>query len=876
MEGIHVERLNEGIGQTIDKELLLQTLTLNNVPALELVDLKSCTYPVVGRKYGHHEGKDLSIVYTQDQAMEERADYLTKLYWIEKEYRLVIAGLHVLSAQEAKAQQMVFNEIPVRTASYGWTWQDINPADLPLEWLSLSTRALYVTGLTNGYVKIGQLMNQTAIVIDIQEAVLPLDAPLDEDPKQCSIGADIEFMLRCDGELVAASHFFPVEGPVGCDDRQIEQDSGEYALAEIRPKEAIEPHELFNNIHLLIEDASMRVPFANVEFLAGSMPFSGYQCGGHIHFGVPITLPFLRALDEYLAIPMAMVEESYTARQRRKTKHGGLGRYRVKPYGFEYLSLSSWIVDPQITLAVLCLASLIATHHHEMPCSILFEPVVQRAYYQGNQMLLKRYWHELKKRITQTSGFFSYERELSILFDRIESGDIYNEAVDIRRNWGFQAEHRLFDRGLVIQVPKKIRTKCNLQDGQMVHVRVGKSLTSATIRAYPFSFMDANRVSLSKSLCETLSIPKDWNPKIHAHKGVLSLGPVLGILANRPFERQASYFQHLSRLAKEKQMLLYVFEPGDIHWEKMQIRGSSIYGEGIYPFPSVVYDRYFAANMEQVQTLSDLRYKLQSVYEIPFINPPSLFQITGDKWSSHLVLTKSLQDHLPDTRLLETLSDVMVMLDRYGEIFLKPSQGAFGRGVLQIVRRPSGIYWMRSGERLFKKLTKMEELESLVTTLKTNETYLIQEGIRRKQLGGNHVEIRVYMQKNGQQKWVRTGMVTRLTSVGVLTDESEINRRSSQVLDRIYPNVADRNRMREQLAEVAKSVVLAIEEVSGAYGEVAIDLCIDAFDFVRILEINSKPDNLFSQIKAYKLRNLAGNRLLNYAVSLAGYNVDES
>ena len=50
------------------------------------------------------------------------------------------------------------------------------------------------------------------------------------------MGADIEFMLSCDDELLPASEFFPLEGAIGCDERQIEQDSGEYALAEIQTR----------------------------------------------------------------------------------------------------------------------------------------------------------------------------------------------------------------------------------------------------------------------------------------------------------------------------------------------------------------------------------------------------------------------------------------------------------------------------------------------------------------------------------------------------------------------------------------------------------------------------------------------------------------
>ena len=197
------------------------------------------------------------------------------------------------------------------------------------------------------------------IVLDINPSKTPHNEQVQKPTIPFTMGADIEFMLSCENELIPASTFFPNEGEVGCDERQIEQDSGEYALAEIRPEKAETTEELVNHIQALMIKASEMVPYGNVEFRSGGMPFSGYQCGGHIHFGLPQSVSLLRALDHYLAVPMAMVEESRTAKLRRKTKHGGLGRIREKPYGFEYLTLSSWIIDPQIAKAILSLHDLL-------------------------------------------------------------------------------------------------------------------------------------------------------------------------------------------------------------------------------------------------------------------------------------------------------------------------------------------------------------------------------------------------------------------------------------------------------------------------------------------------------------------------------------
>ncbi len=689
------------------------------------------------------------------------------------------------------------------------------------------------------------------------------------------MGADVEFMLSCDDELLPASTFFPIEGDVGCDERQIEQDSGEYALVEIRPEKAKTPQELFDHIKELIIKASEMAPYENVELRAGSMPFSGYQCGGHIHFGIPLSLSLLRALDHFLAVPVAMIEDPRTARLRRKTKHGGLGRFRKKPYGFEYISLSSWIMDPKLTLSILCLASLVATHHDELESQFLFNPLVQRAYYQGNHIFLKQLWREIKPKLIKTTSFPLYKSELSYLFEAIEKGYPFPESNDIRRNWGITPPKQLYERGLMIQIPKKTREKYKLKEGTTTYVCAGKRISPAIIRAYPFSFRNPNTVQLSKALREKLTLPKKWNPKVTSANGVLMLGPIVGILAARPFDRQKTYFQHLCRLAHEKQMLVYIFEPHDIDWDQQVIKGTTMNGEGLFPFPAVIYDRFFLGGEKKID-IDQVRAMLQSVYHIPFVNSMTLFYLTGNKWDCHQLLSREHGEVLPETRLLQNSSDIAEMLDRYGEIFLKPVGGALSIGVIRVIRRPTGIFCVDTKQKSFQQIPSIDELFAFVSPLMNGNSYLVQEGIRRKQFNGKNLEIRVYMQKNGQQRWFRTGMVTRLSSEDVLTEETETNLRLSKVLNQLYPDPTERRYILNQLADISRDIVTTIENEVGSFGELAVDLCIDQYNSIKLLEINSKPDNLFSQIRAYQLRNLAGSRLLNYAASLAGYEDGEN
>ena len=273
-----------------------------------------------------------------------------------------------------------------------------------------------------------------------------------------------------------------------------------------------------------------------------------------------------------------------------------------------------------------------------------------------------------------------------------------------------------------------------------------------------------------------------------------------------------------------------------------------------------------------MQEVEEIRAKLEFIYQIPFINPPKLFELTGDKWLTYQTLKEEHEDFMPYTRIYQQPADIKEMLNQYGEIFIKPIGGALGKGIIRVMQNSSGMYWVHPIQQKLQHFAEIENLtrEDIFPQIKSN-AYVLQEAIKRKKFNEKYVEIRVYMQKNGFLKWVRTGMVARLTNEGVLTAETEANKRASTVFNHLYPNSNERRRIKNQIAKVTRSVVETIELEAGSFGELAVDVCIDQYDRIKILEVNAKPDNLFSQVNAYKLRNLAASRLLNYAASLSGF-----
>jgi len=258
------------------------------------------------------------------------------------------------------------------------------------------------------------------------------------------LGADPEFMIfnSRTNRMLSASQFFPRDGVVGCDHIRM-QNRQQRPIAEIRPNPSSCPLKLSDNIKQALDSATRMAPYQNVKWLAGSQPGGAYSIGGHIHFSnIRITANFIRALDNYLAIPIFLIEEPVSASRRRR-RYGYLGDYRVKDYGgFEYRTLASWLVSQQITIAVLCLAKIIASSYYMLSKNFLNSVEAQRAFYTGNQDYLRPVFPELWADIKRTEMYMEYEEELQIIPELIFNNTTWNEKADFRKAWKLKTTPR--------------------------------------------------------------------------------------------------------------------------------------------------------------------------------------------------------------------------------------------------------------------------------------------------------------------------------------------------------------------------------------------------------------------------------------------------
>jgi hypothetical protein len=253
------------------------------------------------------------------------------------------------------------------------------------------------------------------------------------------LGADPEFALRgADGTMVLASDYMGKGGVVGCDSTRYREELAlhQHPLAELRPDPSEDPDELFAHIRQALLLARRKIADKTVEWLAGGMPFDGYPVGGHIHIsGVVSDFSLLRKLDAYLALPLVLVEDPGC--RKRRPRYGFLGDIREKEHGgFEYRTLPSWLVHPDVTRGILHLARLVAACHGQLTARPHLDLSLIRAYYRGDKQTLVPYVKALWEELSRLSAYRDSRDPLDRYFSYLLAGETWPAGQDLRKAWG--------------------------------------------------------------------------------------------------------------------------------------------------------------------------------------------------------------------------------------------------------------------------------------------------------------------------------------------------------------------------------------------------------------------------------------------------------
>ncbi|MEQ8200882.1 MAG: YheC/YheD family protein [Syntrophomonadaceae bacterium] len=433
-----------------------------------------------------------------------------------------------------------------------------------------------------------------------------------------------------------------------------------------------------------------------------------------------------------------------------------------------------------------------------------------------------------------------------------------------------------------LRLSREVARNLNLADGDMVEFGVGRIETRFKIRT---ADRTGSFIQLSPAALNRLHLPSARRYCINAEENHLKLGPVVGIMhkssgdLNRPFDGQTQFIKELNIEGARLGEFCFGFDPRQINFANRTVVGyiwrRGGWRRGVFPIPDVVYPRdvsYSVANLNLRRRLHGLGCK--------FINPPLM-----GKWRTYRILSESeeLKKYVPDTNRASSFQQIDRMLRKYGAVYIKPINGSMGRNIIKVSRgRNAGSYryqYKVNYQPYTGYASNRNVLRQNLRRIMRGHNYIVQQPINLLQVNGSICDLRVMVQKDGTGDWSVTGKAFRIGPRGSITSNISGGGSGSKVgsvLRRRFPDAEVRQRIIQEVDQLAIEVARELENEAGNIGELGIDIGIDVRGKVWFIEANLKPARrVFILIGEPLTRRMTVRRPMLYARHLAGFELGE-
>lgn len=369
-----------------------------------------------------------------------------------------------------------------------------------------------------------------------------------------------------------------------------------------------------------------------------------------------------------------------------------------------------------------------------------------------------------------------------------------------------------------------------------------------------FGQINSKLIRISSDLAEQLKI--NHQPWIRAHFDTNSLrlrfGPIFGILINtHPQEQLAQPFGLMTRFLNEctaaggsKGVRIAVFTPEHLDLKQNEtavwIRQNRKWRSTTYPLPDVIYNRITSRRIEQQEALQRKLSLLKNHFKIPLFNEKFL-----DKYQVYQILEKNewIRHKLPKTYLFRDKRSIS-LFKQYPTIYLKPTNGSLGSGIIKMTRTREGwIYQASTSVGTVRRTLKSNyKMIQFLQQKIGKKPYIVQQGLGLMKSGNRPVDFRILVQKRKDGVWKITSAVARIANsqhiVSNLARGGTIRKAGDVLRELPYPQKPTLAKMRVTALDIAKAFEQSAE---GHFAELGIDLAIDTNGKIWLIEINSKP-----------------------------------
>lgn len=313
--------------------------------------------------------------------------------------------------------------------------------------------------------------------------------------------------------------------------------------------------------------------------------------------------------------------------------------------------------------------------------------------------------------------------------------------------------------------------------------------------------------------------------------------PLVGIITtehkSRKFAGNRAAFQRIQLALQQTGGLSYVFTPSG--WGKESIIGfvydflNDKWNQAEFPLPDVIYNRIPFRKHELEGNIQIIKDVCQA-QDIPFFNESFLSKEDTFKWLSR---NDSLHSYLPYTKYLGNLADFEQMIQRFPQIYLKPSRGKKGKGIIVIEHKANNNWDVKTVNSSSSNLNKEQVLAQWITP-HLGKDYLIQEAIKPLKWNGSRFDYRVLVHRKNRDEFMVSGIGVRQSQHQEVTTHVPAGGKIIPFIE--LPFQEDQNEIKFIAQEIGQTLANHL-----VIGEFSIDMGKNDEGKLFIFEVNSKP-----------------------------------